>query len=110
MIFYFSGTGNTEWAAREMSAALGEELRPIPRLDPEKEVFTLRPDETIGFCFPVHAWRPPAIVREFFADSGLAGDEVERIAFLVGHHHTLEGIDGPDWHILIEADYFVNAA
>ena len=65
MIFYFSGTGNTEWAAREMSAALGEELRPIPRLDPEKEVFTLRPDETIGFCFPVHAWRPPAIVREF---------------------------------------------
>ncbi len=52
----------------------------------------------------------PAIVREFFADSGLTEDEVERITFLVGHHHTLEGIDGPDWQILIEADYFVNAA
>ena len=65
MIFYFSGTGNTEWAARKMSSALGEELRFIPHVNPEKELFTLRPGETIGFCFPVHAWRPPFIVRDF---------------------------------------------
>ena len=32
------------------------------------------------------------------------------MAYLVGHHHTLRGIDGADYQILIEADYMVNAA
>jgi len=34
--------------------------------------------------------------------------QIERVAFLVGHHHTLAGIDGLDWQILVEADYIVN--
>ena len=51
----------------------------------------------------------PALVRDFLEDSGLSQDAVERIAWLVGHHHTLRGIDGPDYQILIEADYLVNA-
>ena len=29
--------------------------------------------------------------------------------YLVGHHHTLEDIQGMDYQILIEADYIVNA-
>ena len=28
----------------------------------------------------------------------------------MGHHHTLTGIEGADYQILIEADYMVNAA
>lgn len=51
----------------------------------------------------------PALVRDFLADSGLSQAAVDRIAWLVGHHHTLQGIDGPDHQILIEADYLVNA-
>lgn len=51
----------------------------------------------------------PALVREFLADSGLSRAAVDRIACLVGRHHTLQGIDGPDCQILIEADYLVNA-
>ena len=51
----------------------------------------------------------PALVRDFLEDSGLSQDAVERSAWLVGHHHTLRGIDGPDYQILIEADYLVNA-
>ncbi len=34
---------------------------------------------------------------------------ISRVAYLVGHHHTLEAIEGPDYQILIEADYLVNA-
>ena len=34
----------------------------------------------------------------------------ERIAFLVGHHHTLTGVDGIDLQILLEADYIANAS
>ena len=49
------------------------------------------------------------MVRAFLADTGMTNEQIERIAFLVGHHHTFKGIDGPDWQILIEADYIANA-
>jgi len=50
------------------------------------------------------------LVRSFLSDKGLTEVQIERVAFLVGHHHTLAGIDGLDWQILVEADYIVNAA
>ena len=33
---------------------------------------------------------------------------IDRVMFLVGHHHTYTGIDGPDYQILVEADFLVN--
>ena len=33
---------------------------------------------------------------------------IERIAYLVGHHHTYTHIDGLDYQILVEADFLVN--
>lgn len=48
-------------------------------------------------------------MRRFLSDKGLTEAQIERAAFLVGHHHTLAGIDGLDWQILMEADYIVNA-
>lgn len=36
--------------------------------------------------------------------------ENERVAYLVGHHHSPAQIDGIDYQILIEADYIVNAS
>ena len=33
---------------------------------------------------------------------------IERVSFLVGHHHTYTGIDGLDYQILVEADFLVN--
>ena len=50
------------------------------------------------------------LVRGFLSDKGLTEAQIERVAFLVGHHHTLAGIEGLDWQILVEADYIVNAA
>lgn len=52
----------------------------------------------------------PALVRAFLADSGITEAQKERIAYLVGHHHTLSGIEGDDYQILIEADYLTNAS
>lgn len=49
------------------------------------------------------------MARAFLRDTGLSPEAVERVAFLVAHHHTPEGVDGPDWQILLEADYLVNA-
>ena len=36
--------------------------------------------------------------------------QIDRVAFLVGRHHTFKEIDGLDWQILIEADYIANAS
>lgn len=65
MIYYFSCTGNTEWAARQLAEATGEELVWIPDAMKERRKVVLKPDERVGVCFPVHGWRPPKNVREF---------------------------------------------
>ena len=65
MIFYFSGTGNTRWAAQKLAEATGERLYFIPDELKTACEYALGPDERIGFCFPVHGWQPPHIVREF---------------------------------------------
>ena len=49
------------------------------------------------------------LAREFLKDSGYSDKFIERVVFLVGHHHTLKNIAGMDYQILIEADYLVNA-
>lgn len=50
------------------------------------------------------------MVRAFLSDCGMSTGQVNRVAYLVGHHHTFSGIDGIDYQILIEADYIANAA
>ena len=65
MIFYFTGTGNTRWAAQLLAEATGEELRFIPDELGKTESYRLKDGERLGFCFPTHGWQPPHIVREF---------------------------------------------
>ena len=50
------------------------------------------------------------MVRAFLSDCGMCAKRIDRVSYLVGHHHTFSGIDGIDYQILIEADYIANAA
>lgn len=34
---------------------------------------------------------------------------VDRVCFLIGHHHTYTGVNGQDWQLLLEADFLVNS-
>ena len=49
------------------------------------------------------------ILREFLVGYDLPEKVLERVIFLVCHHHTITGVDGLDWRILLEADFLVNA-
>ena len=49
-------------------------------------------------------------VTELLSDTGMTTQHISRVAYLVGHHHTLTDIKGMDYQILIEADYIVNAS
>lgn len=68
MIFYLSDTGNTGWAAKEIAQKTHDKLLFIPELIREgKFEFKVEEGERIGFCFPVHGWRPPKIIRYFIS-------------------------------------------
>lgn len=65
MVFYFSGTGNSQWAAGIVAEAVGEQLVYIPDFIGSSCHFELKPEERIGFVFPIHGWRPPQLVLKF---------------------------------------------
>ena len=52
----------------------------------------------------------PAEAEKMLKSLGFEQDVIERVSYLVGHHHTYTDIDGMDYQILIEADYIVNAS
>lgn len=52
----------------------------------------------------------PPIAREMLTKQGeFTEEEINRICFLIGHHHTYSEVDGMDYQILLEADFLVNA-
>ena len=62
MIFYFSGTGNSAWAARQLARLTGDKAYDITNLN---QLPNLGSAEQIGFVFPVYAWGAPEIMAEF---------------------------------------------
>ena len=51
----------------------------------------------------------PPLVEEFFRDLPVKRSDVERISWLVAHHHTYTNVEGLDYQIILEADFLVNA-
>ncbi|HPX27392.1 MAG TPA: phosphohydrolase, partial [Treponemataceae bacterium] len=50
----------------------------------------------------------PPIASELLSPLSLTEDVLDRISYLIAHHHTYSNIDGIDYQILIEADFIVN--
>lgn len=50
----------------------------------------------------------PEIARQLLEKASIENDVIERVCYLVGHHHTYTNIDKIDFQILVEADFLVN--
>jgi len=50
----------------------------------------------------------PAIALELLSELKLDKELLNRIAYIIGHHHSYGKIDGIDFQILVEADFLVN--
>ncbi len=51
----------------------------------------------------------PAIAYTLLEPFPLPEEDIARICWLVGHHHTYHPVNGIDHQILLEADFLVNA-
>lgn len=49
------------------------------------------------------------VARDILLCMGVGEQDIEKICFLIAHHHTYDGVDSLLWRILLEADFLVNA-
>ena len=70
-IFYFTGTGNSLFAAKTIGDSTKARLISIPQVIQEKQVYT---DDTIGFVYPQYANGLPKMVRSFILDNSFKAD------------------------------------
>lgn len=57
---------------------------------------------------PLQEQEGPACARKMLEELGFDGDLIERVCWLIAHHHTYQPVEGIDHRILIEADFLVN--
>jgi HD domain. len=50
----------------------------------------------------------PAVAKVLLSSLGYPCGFIERVCFLIAHHHTYNDIQGQDYQILVEADFLVN--
>lgn len=50
----------------------------------------------------------PKIAEKMLNKLGFTNEVIDRVKYLIGHHHTYTNIDGIDYQILVEADFIVN--
>jgi len=90
-LYYFTGTGNSLWAARELARQIPDTtLVPIAKLMHEGGEI-VAPEGRIGFVFPVYIGGPPLVVAEFARRINL--DAAEEIFALV----TMGGAGDGAW-------------
>jgi len=70
-IFYFTGTGNSLFAARKIADSTGATLISIPQVIAEQQTYT---DDTIGFVYPQYSIGLPKMVRQFILNNSFKAD------------------------------------
>ena len=80
MILYFTGTGNSRYAARQLGKVLEDEVYPIQgdlKANREGVFDSQRP---YVFVSPTYAWRLPRVVEEYIIQSRFEGS---RMAYFI---------------------------
>ncbi len=62
-IFYYTGTGNSLWAARKIAEHLGDTVSIISMIGPKEKPEAV--NDVVGLVFPVYIWGVPAPVLDF---------------------------------------------
>lgn len=93
---------------------MGEELDDTTLFILEAAAYThdigIRPaEEKYGRCDgKLQEQEGPYYAQSLLSELGFENYMIERICYLIGHHHTYDNIEGMDYQILVEADFLVN--
>lgn len=74
MIFYFSGTGNSQLAAGQIAQALGDEVVSINEYLKTDAAGDFHSEQPLVFVTPTYAWRMPRLVEEWIGESNFTGN------------------------------------
>lgn len=75
MIFYFSGTGNSQFAAKQVAAELGDELVSINQCLKKGKKRMFQSEHPLVFVAPIYAWRLPKIVDQWIRVNRFEGNQ-----------------------------------
>ena len=93
---------------------VGEEMDAASLFILEAAAYThdigIRPaEEKYGRCDgKLQEQEGPIVAQRMLSDVGIENYLIDRICYLIGHHHTYDNIEGLDYQILVEADFLVN--
>ena len=75
MIFYFSGTGNSHYAAEKIAEGIGDTVADMAELlKSGKMSYTIKTGEKVGFVFPNYYSGLPTVVADFVANLNIVAD------------------------------------
>lgn len=76
MILYFSGTGNSQFAALQLAEIIGDdEVVSINRYLKTGDKVTIRSKRPLVFVAPTYAWRLPMIVEQWIMETPFEGSQ-----------------------------------
>lgn len=73
MIFYFTGTGNSRYIAKQIAAVTGDELISLNDKIKRKDTKSIEATERLVFVVPTYAWRIPRVVEQWIRETEFAG-------------------------------------
>lgn len=73
MICYFSGTGNSQWAARQIAEICGDKVFSINQSLRSGKEESLHSDMPFVFVAPTYCWRMPRVVKQWIGKTIFTG-------------------------------------
>ena len=87
----------------------GEELLTLEAAAVVHDLGIKPAEEKYGNCSgKLQEQEGPAAAEPLLRKCGFSETVIQRVLWLVAHHHTYDSIDGLDYRILVEADFLVN--
>lgn len=75
MILYFSGTGNSQRAARQIAERCDDTVFSINQSLRSGQAETLHSDKPLVFVTPIYAWRMPRVVEQWIQKTAFTGNK-----------------------------------
>lgn len=86
MILYFSGTGNSQFVAKQISDQIKDDLVSINEYIKNNKVGDFKSEKPFVFVIPTYSWRMPRIIEDWLNKSSFSGNLNSYFILTCGGH------------------------